>query len=120
MKKTRFTEEQMVKMLREPDKSPVSEMAKKRGVSDVTIYARRKRFGELEAVDGPCALQTRSRVSKSPSTAESSFRGSTRACHRRHTATHPPGRRRSTILRRRPRSCTPGRLSSRQRHPRRI
>jgi putative transposase len=51
MKKTRFSEEQMVKILREADKSPVSEVAKKHGVSEVTIYAWRKRFGQLEAVD---------------------------------------------------------------------
>jgi hypothetical protein len=31
--------------------TPVAEVAKKHGVSDVTIYAWRKRFGQLEAVD---------------------------------------------------------------------
>ena len=41
----------MVKILREADKAPVAEVAKKHGVSDVTIYAWRKRFGQLEAVD---------------------------------------------------------------------
>jgi putative transposase len=41
----------MVKILREADKAPVAEVAKKYGVSDVTIYAWRKRFGQLEAVD---------------------------------------------------------------------
>ena len=41
----------MVKILREADEAPVAEVAKKPGVSDVTIYAWRKRFGKLEAVD---------------------------------------------------------------------
>jgi putative transposase len=51
MKKTQFSEEQMVKILREADHAPVTEVAKKHGVSDVTIYAWRKRYGQLEAAD---------------------------------------------------------------------
>jgi putative transposase len=51
MKKTRFSEEQMVKLLREADQTPVIEVAKKHGISDATIYAWRKRYGQLAPVD---------------------------------------------------------------------
>lgn len=51
MKKNRYTEEQIVRILREADREPVAEIAKRHGVSDVTIYAWRKRFGDMETND---------------------------------------------------------------------
>jgi len=51
MKKVRFTEEQMVGILQEADRLPVTEVAKKHGISDQTIYNRRKHFAGMDPAD---------------------------------------------------------------------
>jgi len=47
MKKGRYSDEQIVRILREADKSSVGEAAKKYGVSEQSIYSWRQRFGSM-------------------------------------------------------------------------
>ena len=51
MRQSRFADEQMVAIVREADRQPVADVAKRHGVSEQTIYTWRKRFGTIEASD---------------------------------------------------------------------
>ena len=51
MRQSRFTDEQVVTILREADREPIGAVAKKRGISEQTIYTWRKRFGMFQAED---------------------------------------------------------------------
>jgi len=47
MKQSRFSEAQMVSMLREADRSSVAAVAKANGISEQTLYNWRKQFGAM-------------------------------------------------------------------------
>jgi putative transposase len=51
MRQGRFTEEQMVAMIREANRKQVSTVASRHGISEQTILTWRKRFGGFKAND---------------------------------------------------------------------
>ena len=51
MKKARFTDEQIVRILQEADRDPIAVVAKRHGVGESSIYVWRKRFGDMGTDD---------------------------------------------------------------------
>ena len=51
MKKKRFSEEQIINVLREAEATSVAEAARKHGVVDQTIYRWKKQFGDMGKSD---------------------------------------------------------------------
>lgn len=48
MKKTQYSDEQLVRILRETDKDTIAEVAARHGPSAATVYAWRKKFDSME------------------------------------------------------------------------
>jgi putative transposase len=57
MKKSRYNDEQIVRILRETDQDTVASVAKRNGVSEASIYIWQKRFSAM-AVDDVKRLKT--------------------------------------------------------------
>jgi putative transposase len=51
MRKSKFSDEQIVAMLREADRTSVAEVARRNKISEQTVYTWRRRFGTMEQSD---------------------------------------------------------------------
>lgn len=64
MKKNRFSDEEIVTILREAEATSVEQAAKKRAVSTASIYAWRRRFAEMDVSDVKTLKQLQSENAK--------------------------------------------------------
>ncbi len=51
MKKSRYNDEQIVRILRETDQDTIANVAKRNGVSEASIYVWQKKFSEMNVDD---------------------------------------------------------------------
>lgn len=69
MKKSRFSEEQIIGILKEQAGLPVTEICRRYGISDATFYTWRSRYGGMEISDArrPRTVEPSSRCATAPS-----------------------------------------------------
>ena len=77
MKKSPFSEDQIVRILREDEAATLPKAEKCHGASEQTIYAWRKRYGELDVADVAALFFERSRIDPTDSAYFSMYRFAT-------------------------------------------